>query len=405
MLDVVKYLLEGLAVIGVSHYVSRGMLDVREIVILGLAAAITFLVLDLFAPSVSLGARQGSGFAIGKRLIEGFPDDIVTDAVNDITGGAGAHSRPIEDFDPTESNDGFNGGGVVSQGDEHQPYNQPYNQPYKLVDGHYSAKVLRAGYNENVRCYNDDQEYCSYPAPWAQCNAGDEPLTPTQLGGATEHDKPFQETLPESSVPEVPEAPETQEIPEQELKFDKNYRETDVLYSGDLILISSNGRYLQRGTVDSQLLLDKPFPQVGTNLSKLRFVHANKHSPEQQLRLDYGEPVFLMHNAYFNHTNSTKFIKYGDRLQSHQDGQLYRTFKIYNAQNPQRRGGIDLSQEVVITRGDQDGTNIYLKVEQDKGISSASANNMASKFQITLVRVNELYNRNLCVCPTEIIYP
>ena len=38
---------------------------------IGLVAAATFAVLDLYAPAVALGARQGSGFGIGQSLVGG----------------------------------------------------------------------------------------------------------------------------------------------------------------------------------------------------------------------------------------------------------------------------------------------------------------------------------------------
>ena len=53
MIDLVKYILEGLAVAFVSHYVSGGNLSTQEILVLGMTAAVTFMVLDWFAPSVA----------------------------------------------------------------------------------------------------------------------------------------------------------------------------------------------------------------------------------------------------------------------------------------------------------------------------------------------------------------
>jgi hypothetical protein len=74
MLDtqsLLKYLLEGVAVAAVAFYLNRKKTDVKEVLIIGLVAAGTFLILDQFAPAVGAGARQGSGFGIGFNLVGG----------------------------------------------------------------------------------------------------------------------------------------------------------------------------------------------------------------------------------------------------------------------------------------------------------------------------------------------
>ncbi len=77
MLDVqslVKYLLEGVAVAVAAFYLSRKNNNLQEVLMLGIAAAVTYLILDQFAPAVSAGARQGAGFGIGTGLVGGGMD-------------------------------------------------------------------------------------------------------------------------------------------------------------------------------------------------------------------------------------------------------------------------------------------------------------------------------------------
>lgn len=69
--NVVKYILEGLAVSIASHLVAKNRLNFREIALLGITAALVFMVLDQFSPAVSAGARQGSGFGVGYKLVGG----------------------------------------------------------------------------------------------------------------------------------------------------------------------------------------------------------------------------------------------------------------------------------------------------------------------------------------------
>lgn len=78
MLDtqsLVKYLLEGVAVAVAAFYLTKKKTDLQEVLMIALVAAGTFLVLDQFAPGVASGARQGSGFGIGRGLVGGGDDD------------------------------------------------------------------------------------------------------------------------------------------------------------------------------------------------------------------------------------------------------------------------------------------------------------------------------------------
>ena len=67
----VKYALEGVAVALAAYYFS-GKLKINEIGMISLTAMATFAVIDVFAPQVSSGMRQGAGFGIGAGLV-GFP--------------------------------------------------------------------------------------------------------------------------------------------------------------------------------------------------------------------------------------------------------------------------------------------------------------------------------------------
>lgn len=63
--DLVKYILEGIAVAIAAYFIPQKTTDIKDIIYIGLTAAATFLILDLFAPKIGTGARQGSGFGIG----------------------------------------------------------------------------------------------------------------------------------------------------------------------------------------------------------------------------------------------------------------------------------------------------------------------------------------------------
>jgi hypothetical protein len=67
------HIIEGVAVTIAIYLVTRKQLNLKEIMTLSIMIAITFLLLDLFAPGVALGARQGSGFGLGFTQVAGSP--------------------------------------------------------------------------------------------------------------------------------------------------------------------------------------------------------------------------------------------------------------------------------------------------------------------------------------------
>ncbi len=180
------------------------------------------------------------------------------------------------------------------------------------------------------------------------------------------------------------------------------------MYSGDLVNLFSGQVVMQRGTTNSQIIFDKPLDKIKTNLSKLRVILAEgKHNPKKAIPLKYGQTVYFKHNALINNTNESRFIKYGQRLQSHQDGPLFRLFKIINKKDPKSQEHIKYGDEIVISQGDQTGAGdkTYLKLETDKSVSCETTLNEATLFTFQLERVFELYDRALCACPRETLYP
>lgn len=68
----VKYILEGLMVGVVAYLLPKSKLQLNEILLIGLTAACVFSILDLLAPAISAGARQGVGLGAGFKLVQ-FP--------------------------------------------------------------------------------------------------------------------------------------------------------------------------------------------------------------------------------------------------------------------------------------------------------------------------------------------
>jgi hypothetical protein len=72
LMRIFKYLFEGLIVAVAAYLIPGKKLGVEEILTIGVVAAATFSVLDLFAPSIGSSVRTGAGLGIGVNLVGGF---------------------------------------------------------------------------------------------------------------------------------------------------------------------------------------------------------------------------------------------------------------------------------------------------------------------------------------------
>ena len=67
--NAIKYLLEGLAVAVAAKYIPSRNVSLNEVMMIALTAAVTFFLLDMFAPTIGKGARFGAGFGIGAKQV------------------------------------------------------------------------------------------------------------------------------------------------------------------------------------------------------------------------------------------------------------------------------------------------------------------------------------------------
>ena len=68
----VKYVFEGVMVAIAAYSIPKKSLNLDEVCIIALTAAVTFSILDSFLPSMASSARSGAGFGIGANLVK-FP--------------------------------------------------------------------------------------------------------------------------------------------------------------------------------------------------------------------------------------------------------------------------------------------------------------------------------------------
>lgn len=143
LVQFLKYVLEGLAVAIAAYLISgtrKSGMKGEEILGLGITAAATFAVLDVFAPSVAVSARQGSGFALGAQQVgwphmgegftaggaelaeafqhpsgekereshqEAFTGDIMEEAEEPVISESFVHHETMEPFNPNTHYEGF----------------------------------------------------------------------------------------------------------------------------------------------------------------------------------------------------------------------------------------------------------------------------------------------------------
>ena len=72
LMRIFKYFFEGLIVAIAAYLIPGKKNQAGEIITIGVIAAATFSVLDLFAPSIGSTVRSGAGFGIGASLV-GWP--------------------------------------------------------------------------------------------------------------------------------------------------------------------------------------------------------------------------------------------------------------------------------------------------------------------------------------------
>lgn len=99
--NIVTYLLEGVAVTIAIYLIAlnaKTQLQVKELITLALTVGVTFMILDLFAPAVSQGARQGAGFGLGFKQVGGgtaFPNSYYGNSGTENFSGCGPNGCAV----------------------------------------------------------------------------------------------------------------------------------------------------------------------------------------------------------------------------------------------------------------------------------------------------------------------
>lgn len=73
LIRIIKYIVEGTMVGIAALCIPKNKITPEEVLTIALSASAIFSVLDTFSPSISAGARSGSGLALGGGVVGGFP--------------------------------------------------------------------------------------------------------------------------------------------------------------------------------------------------------------------------------------------------------------------------------------------------------------------------------------------
>ena len=189
----------------------------------------------------------------------------------------------------------------------------------------------------------------------------------------------------------------------------RNERLAGVLHSGDIIDIGDtndkDSKFMNRQDYNSEIVFTKPEEKgVTTNLSKLRIISVNHNDKSTQMPIKFGDTIIIAHSAYIENKNQTRFIKYGEKLQSHQQGEMFRTYKILNPNNITDNNPVRYDTPIVLRKADN-SDNGFLSIDKAGFVTPKNSQDKASKIYLKLRRVYEPYEKNLCICQDEILYP
>ena len=196
--NLIIYFFEGLAVSAALYLLARRQLRMAEMVIMALSISVTFMILDLFAPGIATGARQGTGFGLGFRQVAGgtHPRYYYGDQ-NQVAGGTypryyyGDQNQVIEGMD--------------------DPAAIQYYQRYNPSDSNQSLQEQRQHYLSNnpqfqLQSQADPQfQLQSQGDPQFQSQSQVDPQIPSPIFNKL-HTNPFETTIRSSTGSESPSA-------------------------------------------------------------------------------------------------------------------------------------------------------------------------------------------------------
>lgn len=420
---ILKAIVTGLLVMAFVYFVSKGRFNKKELALLGgIVIAITF-VLDyshgLIGLPMSMVSQVISSKPISNTLTQEELPNMTEPVAKDwehtvpFMFQSTAPEVPVPHPPVIDQYSEINGiGGRWNEWKKLMQKNtKPLNhntQDYKLFYGYYAEEIATPVQNEPVLTMEDET---LAPKDYPTNNPLDQAVWPATTYGVQNFEltggaNPVDATPTTTTVSQKLESKVASSTLGSMLhpsNTDMGIRMSNVIYSGDMIDMVSGTSTLQRDSGTSRVVLKSPILDVGTNLSKLHFEDLSTNGQGNMIR--YGDPIRIGHVALINNTNKRRYIKYGERVQSHQEGPQYAIFRLVHEKQPNTQTVVKYGDNFKISCGYQQGDKTFLKMETDGSLSSESTFDQSTVFHLNLLKPYNTRQSNLCICPNESIFP
>lgn len=387
--NILKYMLEGLGIAFAAKYLLGKASTLRELLLITVSITLTFIVLDLFAPGVATGARQGVGFGTGLNLVQ-F--------------GAGSEIR--EGMDDPVAIDYYSHGGHPRISEEGQPImhlreNVAAENAGKM-DLYYSTEELQRSTPIQVDFigrFMDDRMMLSREKTKSKSKSNNlherfvSEIERERVRGVSGFDSQAMTQGMLSRIEGFAEAADTsgtgQTAAERGLVYgsvtvtpDQKHvsRINKTLYSGDLItLVDNTGNTIAGFDGSKYVRAAAPADMsVGNKLFKLRFELVSGHDTTKLTPMKYSSAVYLMYNDDSAQTHKVSHNGDLNMMDSTKDV----VFELINPTNNADTGVINQGDNILIRRAGEGDKLQYLKVNADrKRVETNSDATGATKFK------------------------
>ncbi len=341
--NIKKYLLEGFAIAFASKLLLRNSIDLKELLMLTLTITLTMFLLDKFAPNVSQGARQGTGFGLGYNLVGGGGDD-----------GSNGDSEP----EPANLESDCDYEALSEKTEEKEETNN------QIVDRNPQVDILSR--------QKTDREIMGL-------GSSEQALLEGFSGGSADNSSIYNNY---SSGPGVTASQQGLVYGKLSEEPSKGHmaRIKQTVYSGDLLSlkVGVNKLVLLNG---SDFIRTSTDPGANDRLIKFRIVLANGHKVDKLVPLNYRNAVYLIftdknsHPRKLNHNGNLNSLEASDR---------YTVFELIDSLNVRNKGIVDFSNSIYIKRSVEGESLVYLSEDtKNKKVTVNSSAENASTFTMT----------------------
>lgn len=380
--NILKYLLEGLGIAVAAKYLLGKASSVRELMLITVSITLSFIILDMFAPAVATGARQGVGFGTGLNLVQ-F--------------GAG-HNEIREGMDDPVAIDYYTHGGHPKISEEGQPImhlrDSIVAENSDKMDLYYSSEELQRSTPSQVDFigrFMDDRMMLSRGKAKKTAEsknlherfvseirrervhniAGFDSQALTQ--GTVSKIEAFADAADNTNLYNNFTSGAGQTAAERGLVYgtvtvtpDQKHlsRINKTLYSGDLItLVDNTGNTLAGFDGSKYVRAAAPADMnVGNKLFKLRFELTSGHDTTKLTPIKYGSAVYLIYNDDSAQTHKVSHNGDLNMMDSNKDV----VFELINPTNNADTGVINQGDDILIRRAVEGDKMQYLKVNTDR---------------------------------------